>query len=376
MAKTTQNLIISLDTHNYKITTLENIGTDFRKVNIEEFACDKELIENQKLYDILDNVFSAYFDDKDNFSPETYIVLPDYFVSVEHIKVPILPAPKMKDALRAELKKLYPNIKELQINSQVLNKTKKNITYACTIIKKYLVADCVGIAKKYNLNLKNITFHSNALANSYQALAQKTKHSSYIFTNIGEGQSHLLYASKDKLLAFQTLPFGYNLLSEKRLLSEFEMSMSRDAEKIVYLAKRKTREKNLSSLELDTEENKKLQLETFLADLRRNKIQLGRFVKKDDAQDEDFVNQNFKTFEKYIFLMCKNVEENYGFTHPEMVVINIPTENTNFLADKNIGDMKVKNFANEVPAGFSLYDYLELYGALFYETYNKNGNFI
>ena len=374
MAKNTENLVISLDTHNYKITIFENSGTDFHKVNIEEYACESELIENQKLYDILDNVFSAYFDDKANSSPEAYVVLPDYFVSVEHIKLPVLPATKMKEALRAELKKLYPNLKELEVNSQVLSKTKKNITYACTLIKKYLITDCVSVAKKYNLNLKNITFHSNAVSNAYRALNSKNKHSSCVFADIAESQTHLIYTNKDKLLCFQTLPFGYTLLSTKRLLSEFEMSMSRDAEKIVYLAKRKAREKNLSSLELDTEENKKLQLETFLSNLRKNKISLGRFVKKSEEQEVDFLAQNFKTFEKYILLMIKNGVEKYGFAEPENIVVNIPTDVS--IPETSIEGIKLKNFAKEVPATFSLYDYLELYGALFCDSFNKGGNFI
>ena len=363
MAKSARNLVVSLDTHNYRITIMENSGREYASASIEEFACETALIENQKLYDILDNVFVAYFDDKDNTQPETYITLPDYFVSVEHVKLPVMPAAKMKEALRNELKKLYPNLKDLEIKSQIINKTKKNITYACTIIKKYLLADCTNAAKKYNLNLKNVTFHSNAVATAYQTLCPKSKHTNYIFADVAETQTHLLYASKDKLLTFQTLPFGYNLLSTKRLMSEFEMSMSKDAEKIVYLAKRKAREKNLSLLEIDTEENKKLQMEKFLSDLRKNKIQLGKFVKRAETQEMDFLEQNFKTFEKYIFLMCESVK-NCGFPAPEVVVINAANDLHEFLRDRSVGDMKVKDFSVEAPAGFSLFDYLELYGAI------------
>ena len=377
MVKKSQNVIVSLDTHNYKITIFENMGTDYGKVNIEEFYCETELIEKKKLYDILDNVFSAYFDDKTIITPDLYIVLPDYFVSTEHIKLPILPTAKMKDALRSELKKLYPNISDLAINSNVLFKTKKNVTYSCTMIKKYLISDCQNIAKKYNLNLRNITYHSNAVANAVQNLASKFKHTSHIFLDIAETQTHMLYANKNKLLCCQTLPFGYNLLSSKRLVSEFEMSMSRGAEKIVYLAKQKAREKNLSTLEIDSEENKNIQLEHFLKGLRKNKIALGRFIRKGDSEEADFLQQNFKTFEKYILLMKNSVVKNYGFPEPENIIINLPIEMENLDTSERIVDnMKVKFFSNEVPSNFSIFDYLELYGALFYSSYNKGGNFL
>ena len=72
--------------------------------------------------------------------------------------------------------------------------------------------------------------------------------------------------------------------------------------------------------------------------------------------------------------MIKSGVEKYGFAEPENIVVNIPTDIN--LPETSIEGIKLKNFAKEVPATFSLYDYLELYGALFCDSFNKGGNFI
>lgn len=374
LSKKVQNVVISLDTHNYKITVFQNFGTDFNEVNIEEFTCDESLIQNKKVFEILDSVLSAYLVDKTLENPDVYVVLPDYFVSTEHIQMPLLPATKMRDALKNELKKLYPNFKELEINSKVLSKTKRNVIYSCVMIKKYIVTDCVSAVKKHNLTLKNITFHSNAIANAMQALGSKTKHTSHILADIGETRTHLVYVSKDKMLCFDTLPFGANALLTDKQVSEYAFFDGNEAEKTIFLAKKKAKEKNLSPFEITDEISDEVALDKHFSQVKKQKNQLSKFLTDDTTSP---LLQNFGNFSKHILLMKNSVVVNYDFPSPEFVVINLPPQFFKIFGElKTIGDLKVKNFDDEMPKNFSLNDYLELYGAIYAVAYNKNGNFL
>ncbi|MGN1227637.1 MAG: hypothetical protein ACI4TX_03245, partial [Christensenellales bacterium] len=62
--KKISNIVIGFDTRKCKARILSNQGNDFRKVLIEQFDCDKELIKESVVTDLLSNVLNMYLKGK------------------------------------------------------------------------------------------------------------------------------------------------------------------------------------------------------------------------------------------------------------------------------------------------------------------------
>lgn len=219
------NIVIGFDDVKGLAEVFVNNGSDFRKATIEQFKIDKDLIkEESKVYDTLNLVLSAFMGDKDLSQPDVYVVLPDYYITMDLVTLPYMQKNRMKDALRAELRKLYVNFEELEFNSSIFSKNKKQVVFSCTFVKKSILTQIASVMKRYNLNLRNVSFKSNACVNSFLALGGKVKHSSLILANIYEDSSSLISINKDKLINFLPLSFGTNILSGVRRVYESEVT--------------------------------------------------------------------------------------------------------------------------------------------------------
>ena len=157
-------------------------------------------------------------------------------------------------------------------------------------------------------------------------------------------------------------------------VSEYAFFDGNEAEKTIFLAKKKAKEKNLSPFEITDEISDEVALDKHFSQVKKQKNQLSKFLTDDTTSP---LLQNFGNFSKHILLMKNSVVVNYDFPSPEFVVINLPPQFFKIFGElKTIGDLKVKNFDDEMPKNFSLNDYLELYGAIYAVAYNKNGNFL
>ncbi|MDD4815698.1 MAG: hypothetical protein PHQ62_00980 [Clostridia bacterium] len=378
LSKKIQNLVIGLNTKDYTIKIMQNYGNDFKRVNIEQYVCDKTLIDNKKIFEILDSVLNIYLMDKTLDNPDVYIVLPDYFVGIDLVKIPIMPKNKMKDALKTELKKLYFNYKSLEINSTILTKTKKNYIYSNTIINKDIIRDCITATKKHNLNLKNISYDANCIVNSFLALGNKIKHSNHIILNISEKNSQLAYVSKDKTICFTSLPFGNNFLNSNQAESDFYQNTV--AEFAVFNAKEQAKAKKsligAKNQEEIIDEFENRDFDNYYKNLQNTKKHFAKFLHSDFSEKNDLLKTNFITFIKHILLLKKSVVDNYSFPEPEYAIVNIATEFTSVFQTENEDKIKIKNFSKETIDKCSLTEYMDLYGMLYAVVFNRGQNFI
>ena len=231
------NIVIGFDDEKGVAEIFVNNGGDFRKATIEQFKIDKGLIKAEsKVYDTLNLVLSAFISGKELSQPDVYVVLPDYYITMDLVTLPYMQKSKMKDALRAELRKLYVNFDELEFNSSIFSKNKKQVVFSCTFVKKSVLMQIASVMKRYNLNLRNVSFKSNACVNSFFALGGKMKHSSLIFANIYEDSASLISINKDKLINFLPLGFGSNILCGNRRVYESEVKDNTVSEFLRYNA--------------------------------------------------------------------------------------------------------------------------------------------
>ena len=218
LSKKIENLVLQVDPKNKLVQVLRTFGDSQKDVVIEQLSCDKELFENKRIFEVLDSVLSAYLADSPITNPtEVFFVLADYFISNDIIVLPVLPPAKQKVALWTELKKTYPHFETLHFATTVLFKNKKRVVYGVSMAQKTIVQDCILIAKKYGLNLKNISYSANAVSSGFLALGTKLKADNFLILDIKEETSSFIYVTNKKTAIFFGLPIGQNVLSGKTL---------------------------------------------------------------------------------------------------------------------------------------------------------------
>lgn len=367
LSKKIENLVIKIDTKSYLVTIMQNRGNDFHKCVIEQFSCDKEMVDNKSFFDVLDNVLKVYLQDKHFSQPDVYIVLPDYAISLDQTTVPTMSIVKMKDALKTELKVLYKNFNEKETNSSIINKNKMQTIFSTTMVNKTLIEDSVAVCKKYNFNLKNISYESNSFVNSFFALSNKMKHQNFMLVNVAEKVTKIIFVSKEKTICFSELPYGTNFLSNDKLefISNFQENMFAEYE--IFSVKNANKE----GIELNDFDSFKEYYESQ-KDIQKEQE---KFICEQKNSKQTLMQKNFEKILRQVEGIAKSISSTYNFLQPEIAIINIPDKYSKAINNQD-SFLKLTLLRNEIPEHCLLTDYLDLYGMVYAVIYNKGQNFI
>ena len=365
LSKKIENLVVGVDTKNCLVKILRNNGNDFKKATIEELSCENELIENQKIYDILVKILGYYLVSQRPVNPDVYVVLPDYFVTKDVITLPLLPQVKQKEVLRAELKRLYPNFDNLAISTTVLAKNKKQIVFSVVLVQKGLLLDCVLACKKHGLNLKGITYSSNCIINSFLALA-KGKYANFLYVNVEETTSKIIYAMQGKTVCALPLGFGKDFLSieQQNFLPNFVSSLVaqkelfNSAENLGAVSYSQSPEIDQFEKFCQTQTNKRLKAEEVLQSDKKTVLQ-----------------NNFQVFSRYILGAAESIAQKTGLLLPDVAIVNLPANLASAIKNTDL-DIKIALAKDELAEPCLLLDYFDLYGAIFCEKFNRSQNFL
>ncbi|MGN1227231.1 MAG: hypothetical protein ACI4TX_01155, partial [Christensenellales bacterium] len=272
-----------------------------------------------------------------------------------------------------ELKKLYLNYNELEINSTVFSKSKKQVEFTLSIIKKSIINECINVCKKYNLSLRNISYSSNGIINSFLALGNKVKHSSYIFANVEKEQTRLIYANKDKLINFSVIPFGLNVLSNDKEVYEGDYIKNNSSNFLMFNIE--SNMKNDSNAIDYNYENEYIKQFNYSKRAKRTAQKLrDNYVGEVCQSGNSILEKNFSIIAKHISAY-KNEIKKGDFAVPEYAIINMPNEYKINLNNIDC-DLKLQKFSESIMEDCYLNDYLDLYGMLYAVVYNKGQNFV
>lgn len=383
LSKKVHNLVIYVDIRNLTIKFFRNVQNDFKKGEIEEFVCDREIMENKDVFAMVDTILKLYLLDKlQEKQSDVYFVLPSEYFSIDYLTIPISSQRISKEMIKTELKKYYTNYNDLEFNTTILSRTKKTTTYSVVIIPKKILQDCASLAKKYGLNLKNVTYDANCLVNSFSALGNRLKHSNYILVNITKNDTSLIYVSKDKTMCFEHLPYGSTFLDTEKVNSEISQYNNTVADFEIYkireLAKQKKIRRNGRKSEKLPEIAPNIQKEIFIAhqkEIKLNNQKLGVFINNQNS-NMSCIQKNFRPFLKQILLMQQGVVDNYFFPKPEYAIINSSLPILQELVSIPVEQIKLKYLPDEITNESNLNDYLDIYGVLYAVMYNKGHNFL
>ncbi|MBR3790895.1 MAG: hypothetical protein IKK20_03750 [Clostridia bacterium] len=369
LSKKIQNLVVGIDTKNFLVKILKNNGTDFKNAAIDEIACEKDLVENKHIFEILDNVLGYYLSTQKISAPDVYVVLPDYFITTDIITLPTMPQNRLKDALNAELRRMYPNFAQMQHNATVLSKTKKQVVFSVCLVEKPILHDCAMACKKHGLNLRCITYSANAIINSFLALGGKSKLGDLLYLHIAETQSKIIYATRGKTICFLPLAFGRDFLSseESKLLPNFVKTPA--AQREIFDSSANVMN-NISFVSGSIENQAFLQ---YCAAQTHRQIAAERIL-QGTASKKSVLQINFAVFTRYLSAI-KHTISTYGLPQPEIAIVNLPNNMLSALKNADF-DIKISPIKEELIEPCLLVDYFDLYGAIFSIAFNKGHNFL
>ena len=324
------------------------------------------------------------------------IILPDGSVALDTVSIPNARGIKVLDSLNTNIKTFYKNSSELKINKAVISSTKQSTLYGISMLRLVTYSSYIKACQAAKLLPDAVTFNTNAAVNGVLALNSKLRTASFLLLNIKNGRSTFAFVNKGKTVGSYSLPFGYEVLSDNKVVTDDVLIDHYTAELAVINAKEKAKAKKLTMASAD-DVNLDSDGETFEGSddfeqagagidynqvdtlSRRAAKKTPKFMQRPTPEDEQgFVCENFRIFEKWALNLLRENTTIMSGAKPEAVYVNLPDE-MSFVFDK------VNEEAEENGVTFEKLDLhgetgiicenLDLYGGFFVSQYNKNNNF-
>lgn len=380
--KNTPVFVISFDCFNKHITILNMIGNDFSTVNIQNIPFKTKVFDDE-FYENLEKILSKYLEDKPSIDAvAVYVLLPNECVSNDLISVPSVSKKQMKDSLDITLKSSYKNIKDLIMKSFMVYSNKQYATYYILSVKKELIARISTVLASCKLYSKYSTYISNALLDAVFNLKPRNKSHNFIFIDIKSNCTYFAVSNKGRTIGSYFLQYGYKVLESNKLVYENMLSNHDLAEITVLNAKEKAKAKQLTTLSEETE-NEEVSSDALVSTDSSQKVlskkvpkKLPKFMQREIPDtDEGITFENFRIFMKWALLVKSSYEKKGDGFNIDYFLINMPSK-FNYLLKMANEDMGLTDgfvaFNEDIDISDELKENLELYGAIYINSNNKN----
>ncbi len=313
---------------------------------------------------------------KNNFN----VMLPNELVCIDYFKFPNISVRNLAETLKINISERYVNYKDLIILKDMDSENKKQIGMRAVVCSKNVIDKIKKTMKSNKLNVRYLSTNSAGLCNSVLTLRPKYKKTNFMFIDLKDKYCDIVFASKDKVKGFTTIPFGNNVLTKDKVLSEYELVDNAVAELAVLNAKEMAKSKKLTiSIDRLNEEELELGDESYLEERNGEKVLIKKpkvfpkFMRREIPQEEnEILIENFRIILKKILIYLKNEELNgFNINH---VIINMDYQ-FKFIIDHLNEEYKdeIFDFAlfkNEKDRS-DVFNHLSLFGAVNLKKYNK-----
>jgi hypothetical protein len=351
-----QNLISYINLKDKNISIMLNYGTSLKSSIIEDYNLKGKKIQDN-IFVVLKNVLESFVLENYCKQPDCYVVIPDSFVSTEYITIPNNSGINVKNYVKSELSRLVGNLSEYNYESNIVLKQKKNVLYKIVLVKKEYLDKIHNVYKSLGLNLKGVTFDSNAEFCAY-ASQVKLKNNPSVICAVKENGSKLFYFNKEKLIAYYNFDLNLNDI-EKSNIKTGSIQNSKDALYEVYFSS-EIAKKNFLGIQLDIN-GEPLEKKSIL-DKENKKWKIVQQVGCDECQEMfpiiKLISSVSNALVKEGFLKPTNILFNFDYSQKEKFVQYIATRK----------DCEFKSFNAELKNVEQIMDYINLYGAIFCEA--------
>lgn len=431
------NLIIGVDTFNNCLRVMQIVGNDVSTCKVDYIPVDPDIIVRGDWENLFGETLKEYIDQlKFDKSFAVKLVLPDRLVGMDVFTVPTLSRAKMDDVLQTQMKELYFFYPNYKFNKLMLATNKTNSTFQVYMVNKDVLNGIYKSLSTVNrLYVKNASYSASCALNAVYALRPKTKKASFLFLDIKEMNSRISISGNGTTLGWVDIPFGLNVLENDKVLFENNVVYNDVANIAVINATEIARKKKMTVMGEDEEDDTSViedaaisvndlnaseanfdgtsivqgengeeivvqvenEGETALSvptdvvvvepeEVKPKKKTYARKVKRLPAfmqrpvpEDElGFMAENFRMFVKRVLLVKMHHEQNAHLVNPQFVLVNMPQEYAGILDIINQEEdngIEFRYFNPDHENNRFLSGNLDLYGALFTESFNKQNNF-
>jgi len=324
------------------------------------------------------------------------LVLPDTSIAQTTITLPTLNKRKMADSLEAYISTLYKNKEALKINEYLATSNKHQTTFSLTVINQPLFTSLVSTCVAGTIPTSCVTFAGNCVGNAVAVLNPKFKNSSYVFLDVKENSSRIIFAAKGRTTGTYSLPFGYSILEKNRLAAEDMLFDHPTAELAVLNAKEKARAKQLTMARVDTpeDEENKSEMDMEYDDPTKTRVVTAEEIKvlpkkmprklpknmlrPQPESEEEYAYENFRIFQKWVLNLINANDRLTSQGYPEAVYVNVPDE-FGYLCDMANSEIEENgiqfmNFDTDYHSKY-VKENLDLFGGLYAINMNRTNNF-
>jgi hypothetical protein len=393
-------IIVGVDMHAKTINIMDIKGTNGKTAHVTRVPF-KGNPEDDKFFDLLSGALMEFAKSRPpEKSLNFYIILPDNCAALDIITIPTISKKRVQESLEINISETYKDINALRMSCSTVVSSNRMVTYTLTSIRKKLLQNYKQALERVKMSPKVFTFSAAATLNSVFALQSRNRGRSFVFMDVKKHTTRFIIAAKGKLVGFYNHPIGYDILKPDRVVNEYTLYNHDIAELAVLNAEEKAKRKELTLLDAEAEEDSESFLDQVLgggteipADaptqneakktpkvlLKKTPKRLPKFMLRPEPETpEGMIAENFRILLKWALLLVRSNKGLGKGCDPEYILVNIPPQFA-FVIDevnkeKKENGIEFRKFTTDhispkVSAN------LELYGAVYTDTYNLQHNF-
>ena len=303
-----------------------------------------------EFYSAFSNVLTEFFRKyPPSKSSATSIVLPDNAFFSDTINLPAMKARNMATSLTNTMNGMYKNRSELTIQTFQALQNKQFAQICLTGVRNVLLNDIKAACTAAHLVAQNVTFAAEATAIGLVTLNAKLKNDVFLFMDVKETFTRLVYVFKGRAVGSTMLPFGYEIISRPKPVAEDMLFDHPVAELAVLNAREKAKAKTLTVMDegsdaaamaegAEGEEGSTLgsgeqtnainRIDTTIKVLpKKVPRRLPKFMQRPIPEtSEEMANENFRVFVKWALCFLGGNERLAALGGVPTVYINMPKE--------------------------------------------------
>lgn len=394
-------VIVGLDLTSKNINIMDIKGTNGKTAHVTRVPF-KDSPEDVKFFDFLSGALNEFTKSRpaeraNNF----YFILPDSCVALDIITIPSINKKRVQESLEINIAETYKDIDTLRLSCSTIVSSNKMVTYTLTSIRKKLLANYKSSLERLKMSPKVFTFSAASSLNSVFALQSRNRGRSFVFMDVKKHATRFIICARGKLVGFFNHPIGYDILKPDQVMNESILYNHDIAELAVLNAEEKAKRKELTLLDSEVEEDNESFLDQVLGGggpdmpaeaptkndnkkapkllIKKTAKKLPKFMLRPEPETpEGKIYENFRILMKWALLLVKHNKGIGKGCDPEYILVNIPPQFA-FVIDeankeKKENGIEFRKFITDhinpkVSAN------LELYGAVYTDTYNLQHNF-
>ena len=286
------------------------------------------------------------------------VVLPDSVVLTDTLHIPTMQNPaQTKKTLSQTLEGIFRNFKDLRGGSYVLDQNKQYTTFAITAVQKRIVSSIFAACSENKMLVDTLTYASGAAVAGAQILDSRLKNATFLFLDVKDVYSRLVFVSKGRPVGYYIFPFGLELLKSTSVVPEEKLFDHSYAELVIFDAKEKARAKTPGAAE-DSASNA----------LNKEARVIPKALRREIPDTQEGIRyENFRSFVKWVFNVMDGNDRLTELGKPEFICVNLPDSLADVIpkANEEYKDAGVtfnRLFSNGATTG--ILSNLELYGGL------------